>query len=105
MHDSVIANSILKDLKKYGQVKEAVLEVGELAGIEPDHLLEHLNKVSNIKFKIKQTNSKVKCKCGYIGRAKIIERFHDFVLFECPECEGNPDVIEGDKIMIDKVLV
>ena len=75
MHDSVIAQSILKDLKKHGNVKKVYLEVGELYGIESDHLLEHLKEVSDIEFDIKQTESKVKCKkCSYEGREKIIER-------------------------------
>ena len=105
MHDTVIAQSILKDLKKYGKVKEAVIEVGELFGIEPDHLLEHLKEVSDINFKITQTKSLVECKsCGYKGRAKIVERMHDFVLYECEKCSESVNVIEGDKIIIKEVI-
>lgn len=104
MHDAVIANSILKDLNKYKNVKRAYLEVGELFGIETNHLLEHLKDVSSIKFEIKQTISKVECpNCGFKGRAKIIERMHDFVLYNCPKCDGEVKVIEGDKIILKKV--
>ena len=84
MHDSVIASSIIKDIEQHGKVKKAYIEVGELFGIEPDHLLEHIRDVSKIEFDIKQTQSIVKCTCGYKGRAKIIERFHDFVLYQVP---------------------
>ena len=103
MHDSVIAQSILKDLKEYGEVKEANLEVGELFGIKPDHLVEHLNDVTDIKFNVEQTQSVVKCSCGFNGRAKIVERLHDFVLYESPKCEGEVEVISGDKIVIKEV--
>ncbi len=104
MHDSVIAESILKDLESYGKVKKAYIEVGELFGIEPDHLLSHLKEISSIEFSIAQTESKVECgNCGFIGRAKIIEKFHDFVLYECPECGSEVDVIKGDKIKIAKI--
>lgn len=104
MHDSVIASSIIKDIKEHGNVKKAYLEVGELYGIEPDHLLEHLKEVSKIEFEVKQIKSKVKCKhCGYTGEAKILERMHDFVLYECPSCEEDVDVLDGDKIRIVKV--
>jgi Zn finger protein HypA/HybF involved in hydrogenase expression len=106
MHDSVIASSIIKDIEQHGKVKKAYLEVGELYGIEPDHLLEHLKQVSDIKFEVKQIPSKVKCKhCGFTGEAKIIEKMHDFVLFECPNCEEDVEVLDGDKIRIVKVEV
>jgi Zn finger protein HypA/HybF involved in hydrogenase expression len=105
MHDTVIANSILRDLEKYGDVKEATLEVGELFGIEPEHLYEHLKEVSEIKFNISQSESRVKCSCGYAGRAKIVERMHDFVLYECPKCGSNVDVLVGDNIIIKEVKV
>ena len=103
MHDAVIAQSILKDLGKQGEVLKAHLLVGELYGIEPAHLLEHLKEVSDIDFTVEQVPSRVKCSCGYQGRAKIVQRFHDFVLFECPACESTPDVLEGDKIVIGEV--
>ncbi|MFH2020234.1 MAG: hydrogenase/urease maturation nickel metallochaperone HypA [archaeon] len=103
MHDSVIAQSILRDLKKYGDVKKAELEIGELFGIESDHLLEHLKEVSSIIFSAVRTPSDVSCSCGYNGRAKIIERLHDMVLFECPRCGEAPEVLSGDKIVIKKV--
>ena len=104
MHDSVIAQSILKDLKKFGKVKKAYIEVGELFGIEPKHLLEHLKDVSDIEFEVKQILSEVECEeCGFIGKALIIERLHDIVLYECHKCSGSVIVLKGDKIIIAKV--
>jgi Zn finger protein HypA/HybF involved in hydrogenase expression len=103
MHDAVIANSILKDLKSMGSIKKAYLEVGELFGIEPDHLLEHLKEISSIEFDVRQTASKVKCTCGFTGQAKVTERLHDMVFFECPQCNEIPEVISGDNIIIRKV--
>jgi Zn finger protein HypA/HybF involved in hydrogenase expression len=104
MHDSVIAQSILRDLEKEGKVKKAYIEVGELFGIDPEHLLEHLKDVSKIKFEVKQSLSVVECEdCGFRGRANIIERLHDMVLYDCPSCSGQVSVISGDKIIIKKV--
>ena len=104
MHDAVIAQSLLKDLEKQGKVKKAYIEVGELFGIEPEHLLEHLKKVSKIKFDVKQTLSEVECEdCDFKGRANIIERMHDMVLYDCPKCSGHVTVLKGDKIVIAKV--
>jgi Zn finger protein HypA/HybF involved in hydrogenase expression len=103
MHDAVIAKSILKDLEKYGKVKKAYLEVGELFGIDPKHLLEHLKEVSDIKFVAEQADSLVECSCGYKGRANITMRMHDIVMYDCPKCGSSVKVIKGDKIMIKKV--
>ena len=61
MHDAVIAKSILRDLEQYGSIKKAYLEIGELFGIEPDHLLEHLKEVSDIEFDVVQSKSEVIC--------------------------------------------
>lgn len=104
MHEETIAQSILKDLEKQGKVKKAYLEVGELFGIEPEHLLENLNKVSKIKFDVKQTLSVVECEfCDFKGRANVIERMHDSVSYDCPNCSGSVIVIKGDKVIIAKV--
>ena len=103
MHDVVISKSILKDLKSFGKIKKAYIEVGELFGIEPDHLLEHLKEATSVEFDVMQAESKVKCECGFIGRAKITERLHDMVFFECPKCGEIPKVISGDNIVIRKV--
>jgi len=100
MHDMILSKQILDEISKYDDVLECSIEVGELFGIEPDHLLEHLKEISDVNFKILQKESKIKCKCGYKGRAKIVERMHDLVLYECPKCHEVPDVIEGDKLKI-----
>ena len=103
MHDAVIGKSILRDLEQYGKVKKAYLEVGELFGIEPDHLLEHLKEVLEIEFDVTQIKSLVECECGYRGRANITMRMHDLVLYDCPKCGSAVKVIKGDKIIIKKV--
>ena len=38
-----------------------------------------------------------------LERAKIIERMHDFVLYDCQKCNSEVKVIQGDKITIKKV--
>ncbi len=103
MHDAVIAKSILRDLEAYGAVKKVYLEVGELFGIEPGHLLDHLKEVTDIEFEAKQTESLVKCKCGFEGRANIAMRMHDIVIYDCPKCGSSVEVLKGDQIIIKKV--
>ena len=104
MHDAVIAKSILRDLEQYGSIKKAYVEIGELFGIEPDHLLEHLKEVSDIEFDVVQSKSEVICKdCKFKGQANITMRMHDFVLYDCPKCGSSVEVIKGDKILIVKV--
>lgn len=104
MHDAIIGKSILRDLEQYGKVKKAYLEIGELFGIEPEHLLEHLKDVTEIEFEAVQIESEVQCNtCEYHGRANITMRMHDFVMYDCPKCGGSVKVIKGDKIIIIKV--
>ena len=111
MHDIFFSKGILKSIEPYiekdKKVHELVLEVGELVGIEPDHLVGTLNDVSNYKFKAQRKYSKIECPCGYTGLAKIIERLHDKVIWACPACELAPEmikVVEGDQIKLLKVI-
>ena len=105
MHETVFIDSIIKSIKNPDEVKEIFLEVGELAGIEAEHLKEHLQKRKKWKVNVETIQSQVECMCGYRGRAKINERLHDLVLYSCPKCEGIPnEVIEGDNIKVKKVV-
>ncbi|NQV08487.1 hydrogenase maturation nickel metallochaperone HypA [Candidatus Woesearchaeota archaeon] len=105
MHETVICFKIKEEAEKQGNVKEIVLEVGELAEIRAHDLEHHLRDMTGWKIDVSETKSEVSCECGFEGAPKIIEKGHDFCLFECPKCEKAPKVIKGDEVKIVSVKV
>ena len=105
MHEHSFIEAILRDVEDRENVKGIVLEAGELVGIEVEHLKEHLIEMYNDwDVEILEKDGLVKCKCGFEGRPKVLERLHDLVVFECPECGGIPEVVGGKDIKILKVV-
>jgi Zn finger protein HypA/HybF involved in hydrogenase expression len=104
MHEHTFIQAIIKPIKNKEKVKSVEIEVGELAGIESDHLKEHLIEETGWSVKIIEKKSKVKCSCGYEGQAKIKQRLHDMVIYSCPKCGKVPEVLEGKDIKIIKVV-
>jgi len=107
MHEHTFIEAILREIPSENKekIKAVEIELGELAGIEAEHLKEHMAEKTSWEINISVKNSDVNCKCGYKGRAKIDQRLHDLVIFSCPECNKiAPEVIEGDKIKILKVV-
>ena len=105
MHETVIANSIINEAKKHGNVKEIFLEIGELAHVPSHELLECLKKLVKWKINSTEIKSNVICNCGYKGHPKILERGHDFFMIECPKCKSFPKLIDGTEIKIKKVII
>jgi len=105
MHETVIANKIIEDAKKHGEIKSAVIEVGEIAHITAEELRETLSDMISWDITITEKKAKVKCGCGYEGEPKIIERKHDLLYFECPQCGNVPDILEGNQIILKEVEV
>ena len=103
MHETKILKEIINKAQEQGNVISIKLEIGELAGISPKHLREHLEEMVNWSIDVSKKKAHVKCKCGYKGRPEIKLRAHDFVLFQCPECGEIPEVLEGDGIKIVEV--
>ena len=104
MHEHSFIEAILRNVEDREDVREVVLEVGELVGISPKHLKEHIEEQFGWKVSVLEKMSKVKCECGFMGRSKILERLHDLVIFECPECGEVPEVMEGEDIKIIKIV-
>jgi hydrogenase nickel incorporation protein HypA/HybF len=105
MHEHTFIKNIINQVPDKEKVVSIDLELGELVGIEADHLKEHLEEESGWKADVRQIKSKIKCNCGYIGDAKILQRLHDLVIYECPECGNDKvDIIEGKDIKITKVI-
>lgn len=103
MHEHIFIESIIKQVPDPNNVVSISLELGELVAIEPEHLKEHLSERSDWKIEIIKKPSLVKCPCGYNGPAKIMQRLHDLVIYECPNCHNIPEVIEGKTIKILKI--
>ncbi len=104
MHEHSFIEAILKDVNNRDDVNRITLEVGELAGIEGEHLKRHIMERFNWAVEIIERMSKVKCECGFEGRARILERLHDLVIFECAQCGWVPEVLEGKDIKILKII-
>ncbi|MFO8016161.1 MAG: hydrogenase/urease maturation nickel metallochaperone HypA [Candidatus Woesearchaeota archaeon] len=105
MHETVIANMVLKDLEKYKDIESASIEVGELAEITADELEEAMKNMVDYEVSVAETPAKVKCGCGHEGRPEIIERGHHFVAFVCKNCGQVPEIVEGNEIRIKDVEV
>ena len=103
MHEHSFIQAIVQDIENKDNVVGLTLEVGELAGIDADHLAIHLNEETGWDINAKQKDALVKCDCGYRGKPEIRERLHDMVIFECPTCKQIPQILEGKDIKILKV--
>lgn len=105
MHETAITKKIIDEAGKHGKVKSIFIEVGELAEIKAEDLEHHLSSVVDWNIEVKEKKARAECGCGFKGNPKILERGHDFCIFECPDCGNVPKVIEGDKIKILEVNV
>lgn len=129
MHEINIAERVFREARKAGAMRFLKVEVGELCEITVEELEEGLRKVTSptvvesLKdyggtvlqnfsgeldieggwdFKVDFVESKIKCKCGYEGRAKILDRGHGYCLFSCARCgeTSGIEVLEGGVIKV-----
>jgi Zn finger protein HypA/HybF involved in hydrogenase expression len=104
MHEITFVKQIIDQIEDKDKVESIELEVGELAGIEADHLKEHIESITGWKVLVKEMPSNVKCQCGYIGRANIKERAHDILIYNCPKCSSLPEHVVGQDIKLKRVV-
>lgn len=106
MHEIVFAKNIIKQVeeKDRGKVKEVELEIGELAGITGEELKQAIEEMTGWKVSFEEMPSEARCDCGYIGRVRIKERGHDFVIYDCPKCGSVPRVIVGQDIKLKRIV-
>jgi Zn finger protein HypA/HybF involved in hydrogenase expression len=104
MHEHTFIQAIIEPIKNKENVKSVELEVGELAGITPSHLKEHLIDETGWEVIATEKKSNIDCECGYQGPARIKQRLHDLVIFDCPKCEKIPLQADGKDIKILKVI-
>jgi len=100
MHEHSFIQAILSDIVNKEQVKGISVEVGELAGIEAEHLKEHLIEETGWDIEVTTHPGVVLCDCGYKGTPVIKQRLHDMVIYECPKCKQIPQILEGQHIKI-----
>jgi Zn finger protein HypA/HybF involved in hydrogenase expression len=105
MHETVFAKKIIDEASKQGNVKAITLEIGELAPVPANELVECLEQLVEWDIQYTETLSKIKCECGFIGHPTIVERGHDYFFIECPKCKEIPEVLEGQEIKIVSVFV
>jgi Zn finger protein HypA/HybF involved in hydrogenase expression len=103
MHEQAIIDKILETVRDKINAIGIELEIGELVGVDPQHLQELITERTGWTVHTKTIASKVKCSCGYEGPARIRQRLHDQVIYDCPQCENLPKVLQGKKIKIKKV--
>jgi Zn finger protein HypA/HybF involved in hydrogenase expression len=105
MHETIIAENIVNEAKRHGEVEEISLEIGELAHVPGEELIECLRKLVDWKIAWTEHPAKVKCACGFVGHPNVLERGHDSFLIECPECQSVPELLEGTDVKIIEVKV
>jgi Zn finger protein HypA/HybF involved in hydrogenase expression len=104
MHEHSFVEAILSSVEDKENVQKVVIEVGELAGIEAEHLKEHILEMYDWEVEVSVSKGRISCGCGFEGEPKILERMHDFVVIECPACGDIPMVLKGKDIKILKVV-
>jgi len=104
MHTKNIIDNIIKKAEEHGNVKRITIQLGALAPVTQTEI-EHIAQHRNWRVIVEKVPAVVKCKCGYKGEPKVLAREHDIVLFECPACNGTPDVVQGTEIIISKIEV
>ena len=103
MHEIAIAEKVIREAEAQGAQIAIKIEVGELAEITAEELEEALVQMTDMKPIIEKVQSRIKCKCGYEGKAQILDRGHGYCIFKCPECDNKPEVIAGGEIRITGV--
>ncbi len=105
MHETAIAKNIISEAEKHGEVESIKLDIGELAHVPGNELVECLKKLVDWTIEWKETPARVECECGFRGHPSILERGHDSFLIECPQCRSLPALTGGNEIKIVEVMV
>ncbi|MFH1316217.1 MAG: hydrogenase/urease maturation nickel metallochaperone HypA [Candidatus Woesearchaeota archaeon] len=106
MHETVIVDKIIKEVKKHGDVNEVFLEIGELAHVLGNEIVETFQRIVDWKINWSEKPAVINCTCGYEGHPNILERGHDHYVIECPECtQMMPELIDGKDVVVKKIVV
>lgn len=109
MHEYTLAKNIIDTAENAAsgrKIKSIKIEMGEIADIPASDLLDALKLINKeCIFDISETNSVVKCSCGFKGRPKILEKKHAATIFVCPKCNKIPEIVSGNEINVVSVDV
>ena len=105
MHETIIANDIIKKCRAQGDVESCYVEIGELAHVPPPELVECLKTLADWKIEYKEIPAEVECGCGFRGHPTVLERGHDHFMIECPKCRSIPKLISGTEVKLVNVVV
>lgn len=107
MHEQIIANQIIQDASKYGNIKAITIEVGDLAHLPADEMRDVLEKLTNWKITVTSKKATILCDgCGFEGEPLIKEHMHDHSIYECPKCKYvMPTILDGQDILLKDVEV
>ena len=106
MHETMIAAENIRKAEEQGKVKKIVVDVGDLGHLPAHELEECIKNLVTWEVVVNEVKAVVKCRCGYEGEPKIIEKGHDSTLFVCPECGDVPGkIVSGDQIVLKEVEV
>jgi len=106
MHGKRVAKDIVLHVKKNysAKVKKVTISLGELAGISKEELDRALKAEAAWNFSIVSERNMIGCLCGYQGPARISDKGHDYVMYECPQCGSPlPKPLKGHEIKVVKV--
>lgn len=109
MHETVIARKVIEDARalagaeKGGKIKSITLEVGDLAHLPADELKQTLENFVDWKITVVGVKAKIECECGFRGIPNVLERGHDFCVYECPKCGRAPPLVSGEGIVIKEI--
>jgi len=67
MHETIIANNLITEAKKQGNVKSVVIEVGEVAHLSKAELEPTLRSLVDWDMEINEIPAQCECGCGYNG--------------------------------------
>ncbi|MBU0953445.1 MAG: hydrogenase maturation nickel metallochaperone HypA [Nanoarchaeota archaeon] len=105
MHETVIANQLIEEARRHGDVKAVTIEVGMVAHLTAEELERTMAALVDWELHITDVPARVSCVCGFTGEPQILGRGHDMCLYVCPKCSGAPDIISGGDIKIVSVDV
>ena len=107
MHEQGIAQSIIGEALRQGDVKSITVECGDLGHLPANEMREVLEKMTDWKINIVKKAATVKCeKCQFEGEPKILQQLHDQNIYECAECgQMFPQILEGNQIVLKEVEI
>ena len=110
MHETVLAKQIIDNARRYEtgtkKIAAIVVEVGDLAHVPAEDIVNCIKSIVRWHVFVNRKKAKMLCGCSFSGEPKIIEHSHDVSVYECPRCKKqNPQLIEGDKIILKEIKV